>query len=461
MGLGAKPNLSRYQPAERAEILLTVGALTCRLGSARQNRLAMEKAKDLLSESSDLFAKLGDTENQAQAQNELGVCYWRAGEHEEASVIFNRALELKPAIKTETACNLTQKLAAVEILLHNYRYAERLLRQAESLAANLDNDVLRGNLYFHQGLAQKKLGEEENKPRYLSSAVESYEKALEYYQQAGHKIYVAGVYNNIGNALYQLQKFAEAHNYLDKALAVFKTRNNKGGTASAYETKARVFMAEGQLAEAEQAALASAQLRRDSDEHSLQAESLTTLGMVYARRGAFLRARRAFEDAYLVADRVGDKAGAGDALLSWLEELGQEMLPEGFREVYERTEALLQDSPRLSVQKRLRLVAKKQLPEKPESMFSFVTQPDRTAIPEPEQTDWDSFSLPTAVHSFEEKIIAKALKEAGGKVSQAAQLLGISHQTLSLQLQNRHQKLAAARKPRRTRADKQGYTNLI
>ena len=46
-----------------------------------------------------------------------------------------------------------------------------------------------------------------------------------------------------------------------------------------------------------------------------------------------------------------------------------------------------------------------------------------------------------------------ALLETEGRVTKAAELLGISHQHLSLLLKSRHKELAEAKKPRRRRSD--------
>jgi DNA-binding NtrC family response regulator len=64
---------------------------------------------------------------------------------------------------------------------------------------------------------------------------------------------------------------------------------------------------------------------------------------------------------------------------------------------------------------------------------------------------WENFSLPEAVRNYEGEMILKALKETSGRITKAAQLLGLSHQNLSLILHQRHKDLktnCAPRKPR-------------
>ncbi len=453
-GVGVRPDVSPYTMPEQAQILLIVGALTGWLGSARQSANAQEQAKDLLSESAALFKKLGERDKWGRAQCELGVCYWRAGAFEEARIIYDDALEHALDLWPATEWKLTHGLALVETFSHNYRYAERLLKQAEYLIAALDSDVLRGNLYFHRALAQKRVAEEESLEKYFHLALENYEKAGFYYERAGNSLSRAAVANNIGYVLCRLGRFDEAHCCIDEALAIYLAAEEKCRAASTYDTKAQVYLAEGRLGLAEQAALASVELLRAGDEAALLAESLTTLGTIYARRRSALRARCAFESAATMAERAGDKGGAGAALLAWLEELQGELPHLEFAEVYHRAEELLGRSPRLSVQRRLRELSQKLDHNSRDIIINLPVvpvSPQRSSAPEPEIGA--DFSLPTAVNEFEARHIARALRQTNGSVTKAAQLLGLSHQNLSLQLKNRHNQLTPVKKSHRKGAE--------
>jgi DNA-binding NtrC family response regulator/Tfp pilus assembly protein PilF len=64
---------------------------------------------------------------------------------------------------------------------------------------------------------------------------------------------------------------------------------------------------------------------------------------------------------------------------------------------------------------------------------------------------WEGCSLVEEVLSYEKGLIQRALEAAQGGVTRAARLLGITHQTLSFILNNRHKDLLSARKPVRRR----------
>lgn len=64
---------------------------------------------------------------------------------------------------------------------------------------------------------------------------------------------------------------------------------------------------------------------------------------------------------------------------------------------------------------------------------------------------WDGCSLKDEVLRFESNIVKLALETSGGSVTQAARLLGITHQRLCAMLQSRHKNLLLAKKATRPR----------
>lgn len=54
---------------------------------------------------------------------------------------------------------------------------------------------------------------------------------------------------------------------------------------------------------------------------------------------------------------------------------------------------------------------------------------------------WRGFSFREEVRRFEARLLERALRDAGGVISDAAKLLGIKRQSLSSMLHTRHQEL--------------------
>jgi len=143
-GIGERPRTDGLQPKDQAEVLLRAGALTGWLGSAGQVEGAQQLAKDLISESLRAFEALGDKEKMAEAQTDLGVCYWREGAMDEARVWFKTAFALStdPTSQLRMLVNST----TVEVSTNHLDEAQTLLKQAAALLDRIEDPASLGRL---------------------------------------------------------------------------------------------------------------------------------------------------------------------------------------------------------------------------------------------------------------------------------------------------------------------------
>jgi CheY-like chemotaxis protein len=178
------------------------------------------------------------------------------------------------------------------------------------------------------------------------------------------------------------------------------------------DTRAKALLAEGRINEAEKLARSAVQTLERGGEQSLLAEALTTHGVVLARMGNYRVARLTLQRAVEVGQNVGDLEAAGLAALTVLEELGDH----------------------LPAQDRLLVASRRVL-----FLIGLLPTPPT----------WKGFNLYDAVNRYEAHIIERALREAGGVVSRAAELLGLSRQGLDSMLKGRgrHTALADLRAP--------------
>jgi DNA-binding protein Fis len=124
------------------------------------------------------------------------------------------------------------------------------------------------------------------------------------------------------------------------------------------------------------------------------------------------------------------------ALLTLIEEQGEAAGLHGLEvyELYRRADVLLQDTQDAEALERLRDCAR------------VVMR--KLAGPE---IGREGFNMYEVVQDFEARLIERALEEAGGSVTKAARLLGLTHQTLGTILNTRHKSLAGKRTPVRRR----------
>jgi two-component system chemotaxis response regulator CheY len=431
--IGERPVLDELDEATAAAAVLRIGVLTGWLGSIRQIDGAQELAKNLISESVMRFEAAQDYTKAAEAQMELGHCYWREGSFDKARLLLKEALSRLDDTKGDLRAVTLSRLATVEKVANRLSDALHLLVEAAPLFDASDNHTIKGR--FHNEYAQvlRKVGDAEHRGDYIDRALIEYAAASYHFEQAGHTRYQACVENNLGYLFSTIGKFTEAHQHLDRAQALFTSMKDSVHTAQVDDTRARILLAEGRVSEAERIVRAAVQILEKGGEQSLLAEALTTQGLVFARSGRHRVARAALERAVEVAESAGDTEAAGLAALTVLEELAEHLPAQDLGATFERAAELLSGTQHPATRDRLVTCARRVV---------------HLAGVLPTPPSWKGFNFYEAVRRFEARVIERALRDAGGVVSRAAQLLGINRQSLDTMLHvGRHRALAHLRTP--------------
>lgn len=429
-GVGERPNVEGLDESTAAQVLLQVGALSGWIGASRQIAGAQAAAKDLISESAALFERLEQGERAALALSDLALCYWREGAYDEARVLYVRAFdELADA---EQKAKVLLRRLTVEYSAKRYDDALVLLKQYSHLFDEGVSHVLRGSFHNHLALVLRHLGSVEGRAEYFDRAIIEYTAAIYHYEQARHERYLATNENNLAFLLYKLGRYRDAHAHLDRAQAILTRLKDTGMLAQVDETRARVLVAEQRYKDAERTLAKVLKTLERGDESALLADALTLQGVVWARLWEYQSSINVLRRAAEVAEAAGALFNAGQAMLTLIEEHGLSRLlpPAELYEAYKRADALLKDAQDAELAARLRASAR--------------TVMRRLAEPPIYEKN---FTLYGAVHEYEAKLIERALEDAGGSVTKAARLLGLTHQTLNAKLEGRHKKLLARRKP--------------
>src|SRR5205085_3644254 len=333
------------------------------------------------------------------------------------------------------------------------RYSEgsRPLTDAGPLYAVSSNHAKRATFHMDLAVVLKFHSAGEHRDDYADRALVEYAAASFHFEQAGHTRYLARVENNLGYLHLEAQRFTEAHAHLDRAGRLFARLKDSGSVAQVDETRARVLLAEGRYVEAAHAVRAAVTALERGGEQALLAEALTTEGTALARLGQYEQARATLGRAVEVAERAGDLEGTGRAELTIIEELAEHLTLLEQRALYESADQLLARSQDPSLWARLRACARRVLEAErthDETARLVYVVEQNTEADDP----WAGFSLKEEVQRFEEHLIEQALKDAQGRVSHAARMLGFKHhETLNWRLKNRNKNLADARKPIRPR----------
>jgi CheY-like chemotaxis protein len=435
-GIGERPPLVGLDEKTKGAVLLRAGVLTGWLGSARQITGAQESAKNLITESIEIFEELEDNSRVAEAQIELACCYWREGAFDEGRILLSEALHRLRGSDIELKAKALLRSAIIEKDSKRFGDALRIHTEAALLFDQLQNHCLIGSFHNDFAIVLRNLGSTENRQDYIDRALIEYTAAAYHFEQAGHTRYQACVENNLAFLFWKLLKFADAHKHLDRAQILFARLKDNLHGAQVDETRARVLLAEGRVIEAEKAARRAVRTFEAGDGAWLLAEALTTQATALARLGHSIEARSTFERAISVAEEAGDTNGAGLAALTLIEELGSELTHDELSIVIDRAEKFLAESRDLATVRRLAIDA------------CNVVAVIRNYLEFPPSVDWTTFSLPDAVRRYEAHFIKLALKDAGGKITRAARLLGFKrHQSLT-SLLKRHKDIPIQRRKR-------------
>jgi tetratricopeptide (TPR) repeat protein len=429
-GIGKRPEVGGLPAAEQAEVLLRVGTLSGWLGSSGQVPGAQEFAKDLISESLRAFENLGDADKVAEAQGDLGICYWREGGLDEARVWFQEALAraIDPALQQRLLVNAT----TVEVSSSQFNTALSLLEEAAPLLDLIDDPAAVGRFHMQKAIVLRNLGGSENIDRAL---IENTAASINF-EQANHRRYFARVENNIGFIFLELGRYEEALHHLDRALSTLIEIDDVGTAAQVNETRARVFLAQGQYVQAEKIAFKAASTFESGGEASFLAEALEAQGIALARMGRHKTALGILKRSAHIADRAGNPQMSAKIFLTILEEVSSLLSPNEIRNMYQEADQRLGEPLSVEISSRLRACAR---------LLTSNTVSTATANP----TIRGSFEQ--EVHRRESELIKTALDEANGSVTRAARLLGLTHQGLCYIINHRHKQLLGARAPIRIR----------
>jgi CheY-like chemotaxis protein len=438
------PRLDGLDDLIKGEVLLRIGAVLGSLGSARQSPGSQETAKNLLTQSLDIFQARNQVDRAAEARSDLALCYWREGAFDEARVLLRQTLDEASEDQREIRATAMIRSAIVEKGAARYTEALNIFRKAELLVEGIDDHALKGAFHNTYASLLNLVGLAEKEDRYIDQALIEFAAASYHFEQAGNKRYRARVENNLGYLFSTIRKFDQAYLHLDHARRLFRELGDFGTAAQIDDTRARTLLAEGRLKEAERVARSAVQALDDGDQQALLAEALTTHGVVLARLGKHVRAREALDRAIDVAELAGDPEAAGRARLSIVEELAKQTPINELGTIYQSAADLLQRSQDQSSCDRLILCARQ--------VIEAMSKPDVARREMDEVVAWDGFSFKEEMVKSEKVVIERALRAAGGSVTRAAHLLGFRHhQSLISLINNRHKDLLKTRSAVRQR----------
>jgi len=321
---GNWPRLEGLNQRSCADLLFTAGKLASYVANTRQLPRGQRHSEELLNGSVALFEQLGVRERAAEARIEVALCYHRQGLFDIGRSTLTRAIKDLSGKTGELLSLASVRLASLE--RHSGRLKEALskLIKATSLV-EAAGPWATARWHLELASTYKDLAVSESAVCHLENAKHLYYKALYEFQAVGHHRYVAVVENNLGYLLLNWGSYVEAEDHLLRARRLFDGFADTLGTAQVNETLTRLYIETKQYQSAQQVIERAVEVLELTDAEAVLAEALTTGGIVAARQGRYIESKRSFEAAVNTAERCGDGEGAGRALLTMFEELGDRL----------------------------------------------------------------------------------------------------------------------------------------
>src|SRR6266404_2610688 len=350
--IGESPSHQGLNQRSAAELLLTTGVLTDSVARAKQVLGGQRLAEVLLSGAIALFEHLGETTKAVEARIELGCCYYHQGLFD----LAQNTLSACVVALTDQDCELKAvaliRLAIVE--RHSGRLHEALSRLNEaSPLESLVSPWTKGRFQTEMANTLKDLGVAEDRGACLDRALAHYREASLQFEQVGNLRYLAAVENNRGYLLLTLNRFEEAQLHLQRGRNLFSEFGDSVGCAQVDETLAQLHLASENYEAAERSIKLAVNTLEESGEEALLAEALSTQGLILCRLEHRHEAKPILERARRVAERCGDREGAGRAVLIMIEEMCDNLDNDERREIGAQANQLLANSQQHATRERL------------------------------------------------------------------------------------------------------------
>jgi len=351
--IGEWPSQSGLGQMAAAEILLTAGALSDAVARAKRIVGGQRLAEALISGAIAIFDHMGENTRGVEARIELGCCYYHQGLFDIAHSTLRSCVTSLTNEDHELRAVALIRLAIVERHSGKLQEALSLLGQVEFLEART-SPWTKGRFRTEMANTLKEFGVAEGRKTYFDRALKHYEEASTQFERVGNLRYAAAVENNRGYLLLSLQRYEESRTHLERARILFDGLGDTIGCAQVDETLAQLYLASDDYQGAEHSIELAVSTLEGSGEDALLAEALTTQGLILCRLGHKQEAKPIIERARRVAERCGDREGAGRALLILIEEMCEQLADDERREIGAQANQLLANSQQHATRERLR-----------------------------------------------------------------------------------------------------------
>lgn len=335
---GKWPKLDDLNPYTAADLLYTLGTLLGCMAGTKTIPHGHKYGEAYLNGAIALFEQLGRKSRTGEARIELARCYYRQGFYDIARETICVAYTELPEDQIEQKSFCLAIWGAIEREAGRLKDSLRKLREAASL--EVSSRLVPGRCYLDLATTLKELGSSEHEPRYSDEAKTHFLRALYECEAIGHHRSAAAVENNLGFLFLSLGAVKESERHLLRSRRLFEGLSDSVRGAQCNDSLAQLYIETKRYPLAHDAIERAIEVFEVTDGEAFLSEALTTQGLLACKLKRFVDARKSFEAGYRVAERCGDNARAGRALLIMFEEMRDQLLPTEKSELSEKLKRL-------------------------------------------------------------------------------------------------------------------------
>ncbi|GBL12065.1 lipopolysaccharide assembly protein B [Microcystis aeruginosa Sj] len=216
----------------------------------------------------------------------LGGAYYELGEFKESIEFFQQTLTIAKEIKDADLEKIAEKLLVLMEAEKQRKEADRLLQQ---------------------GVQQYEISQ-------FREALQSWEKALQIYQEIKNRQGEAASLDNLGSAYRSLGQYQKAIDLHKKSLVINREIVNRQGEANSLNNLGNAYQSRGEYQTAIDYHQQSLDITRELDDRSGEAKVLNNLGNAYQSRGEYQTAINYHQQSLAITRELDDRSGEAKAL---------------------------------------------------------------------------------------------------------------------------------------------------
>jgi CHAT domain-containing protein/uncharacterized protein HemY len=256
---------------------------TANLGNAYVNDGQYRQAISVLENAVKIAQESKERRVEALAFLYLGGAYYELGEFKESIEFFQQTLTIAKEIKDADLEKIAEKLMEAEKQL---KEADRLLQEG---VQKYETSQFRG-------------------------ALQSWEKALQIYQEIKNRQGEAASLDNLGSAYLSLGQYQKAIDLHEKSLVINREIVNRQGEAKVLNNLGNAYRSRGEYQTAIDYHQQSLDITRELDDRSGEAKVLNNLGNAYQSRGEYQTAIDYHQQSLAITRELDDRSGEAKAL---------------------------------------------------------------------------------------------------------------------------------------------------